>query len=86
MSTDWKHTRVADAELTRRLKGALLAHNPDMTLGDLAEMSERDLRSLPNIGKVSEKDAIEALRRAAKGGVIKSNATLLERALEETAE
>jgi len=82
MSEDWKTWRVLDVVLPIKPKNALMAYNPEMTLGDLHDMPEREAYAIPNLGRTGIRRIMEALRAAEAGTLNRPSVTLGQRAQE----
>jgi len=78
MTMDWKEWRVADTDIPKRVKTVLMAHDPAMVWADVLKMSERDLHSLPQMGKTNRENLLFVLRSGVAGELVKCNRTLGE--------
>jgi len=78
MTMDWKEWRVADTDIPKRVKTVLMAHDPAMVWADVLKMSERDLHSLPHMGKTNRENLLHVLRAGMAGELVKCNSTLGE--------
>lgn len=80
--SDWRSWRVADTDMPARLYNVLMSYEADMTLGALADMTERDARAIPRIGPATWAALMELLRQAQTGNARIRNKTLAEAAME----
>jgi hypothetical protein len=76
--SDFQTWRVADTEIPKRVKTVLMGHDPAMTWQDVLDMTERDLNSLPHMGKTNRTNLLHVLRAGMAGTLVKCNRTLGE--------
>lgn len=61
------HIPISDCEFSVRTSNALKATGKLWTLGELADMSDDELLSIPNLGRKSFKEIKEAIKNVEKG-------------------
>jgi hypothetical protein len=76
--SDWKEWRVADTDIPKRIKTVLMSAEPSMTWQDVLDMTERDMMSLPHMGKTNRANLLHVLRDGMAGKLVKCNRTLGE--------
>lgn len=65
--SDWMEWRVVDVEMPTRARTVLVGYDKDITLGQVAAMSEREFRAIPRNGKACTDMVLEVLASARAG-------------------
>lgn len=65
---EWKHILVTNTSIKKSLiKNLTEKYGHDMTLGDLSNLSEADIRAFPRTGKSAVTSVVETIRAAMHG-------------------